>query len=92
MVLLVWSMNKIAANHRGAIRTRVLRGAAISLHHVGTIAICMVRNVSDTGACLVLSEPVGVPIEFDLTIEREKSSRRCRVVWREKNKIGVEFA
>lgn len=84
-------MKQVPADHRRAIRTRVLRGAAISLHHVGTIAQCVVRNVSDTGACLVLSEPVGVPSEFNLNIEREKAPRHCHVVWREQNRIGVEF-
>lgn len=82
---------KVAADHRQAPRTRVLRGAAISLHHVGTIGQCMVRNLSDTGACLVIAEPVAVPSEFDLTIEREKTPRHCRVIWREQNKVGVEF-
>jgi hypothetical protein len=84
-------MSKAATEHRQAVRSRVLRGATISLHHVGTIAQCMVRNLSDSGACLVVRDPVGVPNEFDLTLEREKASRPCRVIWREQNKIGAEF-
>jgi hypothetical protein len=84
-------MSNVPVERRRAVRTRVLRGASISLHHVGTLAQCTVRNLSDAGACLIVNDPVSIPSEFDLALEREKLPRRCHVIWREQNRIGVEF-
>jgi hypothetical protein len=84
-------MDQPTPERRKAARHRTLRGGAISLYHVGTIAECTVRNLSSLGACLVVAnDPAGVPSEFALTIDREKP-RACRVVWRSANKIGVAF-
>ena len=76
---------------RRTARQRVLRGGVIALEHIGTIAQCMVRNLSASGACLVVDDPAGVPSEFGLTLDREKGPRACRVIWPAENKIGVEF-
>src|SRR5262249_52965144 len=51
---------------------------------------CVVRNLSDTGACLQISNPAGVPAAFDL-IESDGASRACHVVWRSETRIGIEF-
>jgi hypothetical protein len=84
-------MDQIAAERRKASRTRVLRGGVISFHHLGAAFECTVRNLSEIGACLMVESPVGIPDEFDLVLDREKVPRRCHVVWRSANKIGVAF-
>jgi hypothetical protein len=84
-------MDQIAIQRRNAPRTRVLRGGVISFHRLGAVFECTVRNLSDTGACLMVESPVGIPNEFDLVLDREKVPRRCHVVWRSANKIGVAF-
>jgi hypothetical protein len=81
----------LALKNRKAPRARVLRGGVISFHCLGATIECTVRNLSDTGACLMVTSPVGIPNDFDLVLDREKVSHRCRVVWRRANKIGVEF-
>jgi 4-hydroxy-tetrahydrodipicolinate synthase len=51
---------------------------------------CSVRNVSDGGALLQVPGMVGIPREFELTIEGE-AARPCRIAWRKENRIGVEY-
>ena len=52
---------------------------------------CTVRNLSETGAALEVSSPVGVPEHFTLLIEADHIHVPCRVVWRKDTRIGVHF-
>ena len=52
---------------------------------------CVVKNVSDAGAGLIVESPVGIPDDFKLVIERDNFIRRCHVIWRTSSRIGVEF-
>ena len=76
---------------RRAPRRRVLKGAKISFHHLGTSTDCTIRNLSDTGACLLVASPVGIPDDFDLVLGDGGATKHCRVEWRSGNKIGVSF-
>jgi len=71
-------------------RRRVLLGARISFRGLGTSTECRVRDLSDTGACLVIASPVGIPNIFDLVLA-DGAVRRCKVEWRKAEKIGVSF-
>jgi PilZ domain len=74
---------------RVALRQRVLKAGTIEFSG-GTID-CTVRNVSETGAALEVASPVGIPSEFNLLISGSRSSRRCQLMWRKENRIGVVF-
>lgn len=80
-----------ADERRGKTRRRVLRGGKIFFHQLGTSADCRVRSVSEAGACLIITSPVGIPNEFQLVLDRDKTPRGCRVEWRSANQIGVSF-
>jgi hypothetical protein len=53
--------------HR-AERRRVLKSGKISDARLQASIDCIVRDVSDTGACLIVSSQVDIPNEFDLMI------------------------
>jgi hypothetical protein len=74
---------------RIALRQRVLKAGTIEFSG-GTID-CTIRNVSETGAALEVASPVGIPEEFNLLISGNRSNRRCQVMWRKENRIGVAF-
>jgi len=76
---------------RRASRRRILKGGRISFHQLGTSTDCTIRNLSDTGACLIATSQVGIPNEFNLVTDSDKAVRRCRVEWRSGNRIGVSF-
>ncbi|MEJ0012505.1 MAG: PilZ domain-containing protein [Bauldia sp.] len=72
-------------------RMRTLKGAQIIVP-AGSSVACIVRNISETGACLQLQTPVFLSHTFDLVFDDPDWSRRsCRVVWREALLMGVEF-
>jgi hypothetical protein len=79
------------AEQRRAPRTRTLLGGKISWQNLGATIDCTVRNLSRTGACLVVESPFGVPDNFELVFDRDLSCHACRVVWRSAGRIGVQF-
>jgi hypothetical protein len=53
---------------------------------------CTVWDESQTGARLVVDAPETIPDIFHIYMTLDFTSRRqCRVVWRSRNQIGVEF-
>ncbi len=71
-------------------RNRVLKGATIAFKDGVSVIDCVVRNLSERGACLNVESPIGIPESFDLVFG-PKSIRNCRVAWRKATQIGVEF-
>ena len=69
-------------------RRRVLKAATISFGGGGGIS-CAVRNLSASGALLEVTSPLGFPDQFILHLEH--STRRCSVIWRKENRVGVSF-
>jgi hypothetical protein len=84
-------MDQFTPEKRKTARHRVLQSGSISFHHFGAKIDRTVRNLSEAGACLVVTSPLGITNEFDLVLDRENTPRRCRVVWQSANGIGVKF-
>ncbi len=76
-------------NNRRAKRRDVKRAAKISFAKKSMT--CMVRNVSATGAAIEAANLAEIPDSFKLVLEMETAARRCAVVWRKNNQIGVAF-
>jgi len=75
--------------HRNAPRHRVLKTGTIEFGGGGID--CVVRKMSDTGAALEVTSPVGIPDHFTLVIPQDHAARPCRVMWRKEKRIGVAF-
>ena len=75
--------------HRTAPRRRLLKAGKISFG--GGAIDCTVRNLSETGAALDVTSPVGIPDHFTLLIESDHIHFPCQVVWRKQSQIGVRF-
>jgi hypothetical protein len=53
---------------------------------------CMLNDVSEIGARVLLKEGQELPDRFVLLLTQNGNARRnCRVVWRSGDNIGVEF-
>ena len=55
------------------------------------IVSCTVREVSDRDAGIRLHSAPLLPVEFDLFDEDRQNIKRCRLVWRDGDFVGVEF-
>ncbi len=73
--------------NRIATRQRVLKGGSIRFG--GGSIDCTVRNISNTGAALDVTSPLGIPTQFILVTDGNQFP--CRVVWRKEKRIGVTF-
>jgi hypothetical protein len=76
--------------NRASPRVRTLKGGSI-IFGVASTVDCVVRNLSETGACLEVASPIGIPDDFMLQIKPEATKRDCHVAWRSANRIGVYF-
>jgi hypothetical protein len=53
---------------------------------------CTLINVSDKGAWLSINDVHDLPLHFKLHLVRgTQESVECRVIWRKRNDVGVEF-
>jgi hypothetical protein len=71
-------------------RQRTLKSGTIVFNRAGGVT-GRVRNLSRTGAMLEVETVIGIPDDFTLLIESDGFRRKCRVVWRQPKRMGVEF-
>ena len=72
-------------------RGRTLKSGKILVHAHTSLVDCTVRNLSSKGALLVVASLVGIPEKFDLLLHATGEHRQCHVIWRGKDRLGVEF-
>jgi len=76
--------------HRRIPRRNTNRAARITFDRESMT--CTVRNVSATGAAIEGANLARTPDHFVLVMEMESAARSCKVVWRNKTQIGVQFS
>ena len=57
----------------------------------GSVMSCMVRNISPEGAAIDVDNPAFVPASFKLVMAKDSTVYQCRIIWIQKNRIGVTF-
>src|SRR3954454_10938225 len=82
---------KPASDQRIAPRLKALLAAKISFNNGQSALDCLIRNLSDTGAKLIVSAAVTLPECFDLIVPPKSLTRRARIAWRRAEQIGVRF-
>jgi PilZ domain len=53
---------------------------------------CMIRDLSEDGARIALSQAVALPEMIELDIPQRELRRRARVVWRRNDEVGLCFS
>jgi hypothetical protein len=83
------------SERRSVARTRVRRNAEIVVGRRASAAAatvpCTLRDLTNLGACLSIAGGERVPDTFELTLDRGRSVRPCRVRWRTADRLGVSF-
>ena len=82
---------KHATDPRVAPRLKTLLAARINFNNGQSTLDCLIRNLSDTGAKLIVSAAIALPDRFDLFIPQKSVTRRGRIVWRRGEEMGVRF-
>ena len=52
---------------------------------------CCVRDITNLGACLRLNGVTIVPSDFGISFDSFRTMRRCRLIWRDADFVGVAF-
>jgi hypothetical protein len=77
---------------RQSARTSTDRVATIRTEDSSLEVSCVVCNLSEGGAKLILEEQKLLPTEFVLVLRSGSPlGRRCQIIWRLGNKLGVRF-
>jgi PilZ domain len=74
---------------RATPRYRVNKPAQIE--YGGDKITCTIRDLSNTGAAVEVSNPTEIPAEFTLVVPGDGLKLRCRIVRRTDFRIGVVF-
>jgi PilZ domain-containing protein len=71
-------------------RMHRLKEGRIYFNDKKSIMSCIVRDLSEGGARVTVSEPYLLPAEFELVIHGSPA-RPARKVWVKQNEMGIEF-
>ncbi|MFZ0559507.1 MAG: PilZ domain-containing protein [Methylovirgula sp.] len=80
-----------AQNLRSSERIRAFLRAQIIFNNRMSTIDCIIKNISPNGARIALNDALAVPTEFELYIPQRGRSHQARLVWRDKDAIGVDF-
>ena len=81
-----------SAEKRKNLRRSIAYPAFIDLGDGSPAIECTLCDASQQGALLAVAEPKSVPDEFILALSSGGAARRrCRVAWRTRDQVGVEF-
>jgi PilZ domain len=80
-----------ADNKRIAARQRVIKAAKIISLDRSTMSDCSVKNVSATGAQILVENQAIVPKEFYFFQVKDNQMCSAKVVWRRENLVGIHF-
>jgi hypothetical protein len=78
-------------DRRQSVRDKVLYGGLAEVNESGSTMDCVVRNISERGACVEFDQAPRLPEELNLTITRKGRSFLARLIWRQANKVGLAF-
>jgi hypothetical protein len=78
-------------DRREIVRDKVFLGGVAEINQAGSRMNCVVRNFSDSGACVEFDSAKSIPEQVNLTISRKGRSYLARAIWRQANRVGLAF-
>jgi hypothetical protein len=88
----VTETSQVETEQRKAPRRSFRHSALVAGSDKSSIKPCSITDISETGAQLTLASTDNIPDKIILVLSKGgKVRRQCKVVWRAKNRIGVEF-
>jgi hypothetical protein len=72
-------------------RTRINRNALLFFVGQTGVFSCCVRDVTNRGAGIQLDGLNLMPMDFDLSFDNFRTIRKCRMIWRDGDFVGIAF-
>ena len=76
---------------RIAPRQRVIKVAKLISLDRTTVVDCTIRNISKTGAQIMVENQATVPKEFFFYQPKENTMCQAKVMWRREKSVGIHF-
>src|SRR5262249_5426302 len=70
-------------------RDKVYVGGVAEINERGSTMDCVVRNISDRGACVEIDETAKLPEKIHLSIPRKGRLFIADMIWRHANRVGL---
>ena len=84
-------LHRQAVERRSIGRTLINRNALMFFSGQAGIHSCSVRDVTNRGAGIYLNGVNFIPITFEISFDNFRTARKCNLVWRELDFVGVAF-
>jgi hypothetical protein len=72
-------------------RAKAVLGGMAAINRSGSTMDCVVRNISEGGACVRFDGIPKLPEQISLTIARMERSFLARIIWRQADRVGLAF-
>jgi hypothetical protein len=72
-------------------RTTISKSALLYFDARTGVFTCTVHDITNRGAGIQLRDPNVLPLEFEMTFDNFRNIRKCRVIWRGGDFVGVKF-
>ena len=72
-------------------RTKIAKGALLLFSARSGVQSCFVRDVTNVGAGIRTHDLPIIPLNFNLTFDNFHTVRKCHLIWRQGDFIGVAF-
>jgi hypothetical protein len=84
-------MRQTFIEQRRSLREKVQFAAWIDVGNGAAQRDCTVVDVSEDGARIMVASPAELPQEFYLVLSKHGTRRRCRLVWRSDEEVGMSY-
>ena len=78
-------------DRRSVGRTKIAKGALLFFPARSGVHSCFVRDVTNVGAGVRTHVLPILPLNFDLSFDNFRTVRKCQLIWREGDFIGLTF-
>jgi len=86
------STRVIEMNERRSIgRTKIVKDALLFFGEQSGVRSCAVTDITNAGACIHLRGLPVLPLNFELSFDKFRTSRKCLLIWRDRYCAGVAF-
>jgi hypothetical protein len=80
-----------AFERRSIGRTKIAKCALLFFSTQSSERTCFVKDVTNVGAGIRAQDLPALPLDFELSFDNFRTSRKCRLIWRDGDFIGLAF-
>jgi hypothetical protein len=72
-------------------RTKIGKDAFLFFGAQTGVHPCTVTDITNAGARILTQDLAAIPLNFELSFDKFRTSRNCRLIWRDSDLVGVAF-